>query len=118
MPLYEYHCAACGKRFELIQKFSAPLEIHCIHCGKMAQRLLSAPAVRFKGSGWYATDYARQPAPAETSESKTAEGGKPAEGGQPTEAGSPGGDSKSSDTSTASKSAAKKSSASAPSGGK
>ncbi|MGH9804083.1 MAG: FmdB family zinc ribbon protein [Candidatus Acidiferrales bacterium] len=70
MPLYEYECAACGKRFELIQKFSDPPETACVACGGAAQRLLSASAVHFKGSGWYATDYARKPAPAESSAEK------------------------------------------------
>ena len=70
MPLYEYECAACGKRFELIQKFSDPPEVACVACGNAAKRLLSASAVHFKGSGWYATDYARKPAPAESSREK------------------------------------------------
>lgn len=70
MPLYEYECAACGKRFELIQKFSAPAEAACVACGGAAKRLLSASAVHFKGSGWYATDYARKPAPAESTGEK------------------------------------------------
>lgn len=78
MPLYEYECAACGKRFELIQKFSDPPEAACIACGGTAKRLLSTSAVHFKGSGWYATDYARKPAPAEASAEKgeSKEGGK------------------------------------------
>jgi putative FmdB family regulatory protein len=76
MPLYEYECARCGKRFELIQKFSAPPETACIDCGGKAHRLLSAPAFQFKGSGWYVTDYARKPAPGEKSEAKG--DGKPA----------------------------------------
>jgi putative FmdB family regulatory protein len=61
MPLYEYQCDACGERFEVIQKFSdAPLDI-CTECGKgPVHRLLSSPAIQFKGSGWYITDYARK----------------------------------------------------------
>jgi putative FmdB family regulatory protein len=60
MPLYEYQCAKCGKVFEVIQKFSdAPLEVH-EGCGGEVVKLLSAPAFHFKGSGWYATDYAKQ----------------------------------------------------------
>ena len=59
MPLYEYRCAACGKVFEAIQKFSdAPLEVHD-GCGGKVERLISAPAFHLKGSGWYATDYAK-----------------------------------------------------------
>ncbi|MCC7125853.1 MAG: zinc ribbon domain-containing protein [Acidobacteria bacterium] len=59
MPLYEYQCDACGHRFEVIQKFSdAPIEV-CPKCGGSVQKLLSSPAIQFKGSGWYITDYAR-----------------------------------------------------------
>ena len=58
MPLYEYQCAKCG-RFEIIQKFSdQPLSV-CPTCGQEVQKLLSAPAIQFKGTGWYITDYAR-----------------------------------------------------------
>lgn len=77
MPLYEYECPRCGKRFELIQRFSDRPQATCVDCGGAAHRLLSAPAIQFKGSGWYVTDYARKSAPAEKSESKT-EGDKPA----------------------------------------
>ncbi|HEY1239315.1 MAG TPA: FmdB family zinc ribbon protein [Bryobacteraceae bacterium] len=59
MPLYEYACQRCGKTFELMQKFSdAPVTIH-EGCGGAVERLISAPALQFKGSGWYITDYAR-----------------------------------------------------------
>ena len=59
MPLYEYQCASCGDVFEVIQKFSdAPLTIH-EKCGGAVERLLSAPALQFKGTGWYVTDYAK-----------------------------------------------------------
>ena len=69
MPLYEYQCRKCGKRFEKIQKFSdPPLETH-EKCGGAVQRLLSSPAIQFKGSGWYITDYARKSAPSEGSSS-------------------------------------------------
>ena len=59
MPLYEYRCEACQQRFEVIRKFSDPeLEV-CTLCGKgPVTRLLSSPAIQFKGSGWYVTDYA------------------------------------------------------------
>jgi putative FmdB family regulatory protein len=60
MPLYEYECHKCGRVFEVIQKFSdAPLETHEA-CGGAVERLLSAPAFHFKGSGWYITDYAKK----------------------------------------------------------
>jgi len=61
MPLYEYECEACGKRFEKIQKFSDPPADVCAHCGQgPVKKLLSSPAIQFKGSGWYITDYARK----------------------------------------------------------
>lgn len=60
MPLYEYQCDACAHRFEVIQKFSdAPIEV-CPKCGGAVKKLLSSPAIQFKGSGWYITDYARK----------------------------------------------------------
>lgn len=59
MPLYEYECQTCGRRTELLQRFSdAPLTT-CPECGGSVRKLPSAPAVQFKGTGWYVTDYAR-----------------------------------------------------------
>ena len=59
MPLYEYACDRCGKTFEVMQKFAdEPLTTH-ENCGGKVERLLSAPALQFKGTGWYVTDYAR-----------------------------------------------------------
>jgi putative FmdB family regulatory protein len=59
MPLYEYECDACGHRFEVIQKYSdAPIAV-CPKCGGSVHKLLSSPAIQFKGSGFYITDYAR-----------------------------------------------------------
>ncbi|HUK87586.1 MAG TPA: zinc ribbon domain-containing protein [Terriglobales bacterium] len=63
MPLYEYQCRKCGHRFERIRKFSDPPVKKCPECGGRVQQLLSPPAVQFKGSGWYVTDYARKGAP-------------------------------------------------------
>jgi len=61
MPLYEYQCEACGQRFEVIQKFSDPPAETCRVCGKgPVQRLLSSPAIQFKGTGWYITDYSQK----------------------------------------------------------
>ena len=59
MPLYEYRCEACQRRFEVIRKFSdSELDV-CKLCGKgPVHRQLSSPAIQFKGSGWYITDYA------------------------------------------------------------
>ena len=61
MPLYEYECDACGSRFEQIQKFSdPPLEV-CAKCGeRKIHKLVSSPAIQFKGSGWYINDYAKK----------------------------------------------------------
>ncbi len=60
MPLYEYQCDACSKRFELIRKFSDPPVETCPTCGGIVKKLLSSPAIQFKGSGWYITDYAKK----------------------------------------------------------
>ena len=82
MPLYEYECKKCGKHSEKIENFKGPHLKKCPKCGGRVERLMSAPAIQFKGSGWYVTDYARGSAPggkektdggstAEKSESKT-----------------------------------------------
>ncbi len=60
MPLYEYQCKKCHHRFERIVKFSDPLMKKCPDCGGPVERTISAPAVQFKGSGWYVTDYAKK----------------------------------------------------------
>lgn len=60
MPLYEYECESCGGTFEVIQKFSDHSVDTCRTCGGKVRRLLSAPAIQFKGTGWYITDYARK----------------------------------------------------------
>ena len=57
MPLYEYECPDCGL-FERMQKFSDPVLTACPTCDKPVEKLLSAPAIQFKGTGWYVTDYA------------------------------------------------------------
>src|SRR3954453_2142252 len=64
MPLYEYECKKCGHRFEKIQKFSDPMLKKCPECGGKIEQMISAPAIQFKGSGWYVNDYAKKPAPA------------------------------------------------------
>jgi putative FmdB family regulatory protein len=60
VPLYEYQCKKCDSLTERIQKFSDPPLAVCPHCGGELEQLLSAPAVQFKGSGWYVTDYAKK----------------------------------------------------------
>jgi putative FmdB family regulatory protein len=58
MPIYEYECAECGKHFDEIQKFSDEPLTQCKFCGGPVRKLLGAPALQFKGTGWYITDYA------------------------------------------------------------
>jgi putative FmdB family regulatory protein len=60
MPLYEYQCKKCSHRFEKIQKFSDKPVKKCPECGGSVEQVISAPAVQFKGSGWYVTDYAKK----------------------------------------------------------
>jgi putative FmdB family regulatory protein len=62
LPLYEYQCKQCGAHLEKIQKFSDPPLRKCPKCGGELERLVSPPAIQFKGSGWYITDYARKSA--------------------------------------------------------
>ncbi len=72
MPLYEYRCESCQHQFEVIQKFSDPPIEKCPSCGAgPVVKLLSSPAIQFKGSGWYITDYARKDAAKPSSEAKT-----------------------------------------------
>jgi putative FmdB family regulatory protein len=72
MPLYEYQCESCHERFERIQKFSDPPVDVCPKCGKgPVRKLPSSPAIQFKGSGWYITDYARKSGDATKSETKS-----------------------------------------------
>lgn len=73
MPLYEYQCTQCATRTEVIRRFSdPPLEL-CEECGGPLKKLLSAPAVQFKGTGWYVTDYARKGKPGESSDKSKSE---------------------------------------------
>jgi putative FmdB family regulatory protein len=67
MPLYEYECKKCHHRFERIQKFSDRKVKSCPNCAGPVEQVISAPAVQFKGSGWYVTDYAKKPAAASSS---------------------------------------------------
>ena len=70
MPLYEYQCTQCAERVEIIQRVSDPLYSRCPKCGGEMRKLLSAPALQFKGSGFYKTDYATKPAEGSKSETK------------------------------------------------
>lgn len=60
MPIFEYRCSVCEHRFEKIQKSSVSRPAPCPKCGGAAKRLASAPAIQFKGTGWYISDYARK----------------------------------------------------------
>lgn len=72
MPLYEYHCSNCRETVEILQKVSDTPYSHCPKCGGEVKKLMSAPAIQFKGSGFYKTDYASpKPAESKSSESKS-----------------------------------------------
>ena len=84
MPLYEYECLKCGERFEVIQKFSdEPVRVHTENggstCSGAVRKLLAAPAIQFKGTGWYVTDYGKggKKPPREKSESASEKASKP-----------------------------------------
>jgi putative FmdB family regulatory protein len=68
LPLYEYKCVKCGHRFEKIENVGASETKKCPKCGGRAERMASAPAIQFKGSGWYVTDYAGKSSTAAPSE--------------------------------------------------
>ncbi len=71
MPNYEYLCKKCGHRFEQIRKFSDRQLRKCPECGGVIEQVISAPAVQFKGSGWYVNDYAKKGAAPASSSSAT-----------------------------------------------
>ena len=76
MPLYEYECTTCHKHTEKIQKFSDPEITVCPHCGGQLERVLSAPAISFKGGGWYADGYGNaKPKASGDSDGSTSNGG-------------------------------------------
>lgn len=102
MPLYEYKCRACEHRFERIRKFSDPPLTECPSCGGKVEKLFSAPAFQFKGSGFYITDYTR----------KSEGGGSTSEGGGSTSEG--GGSTKEPSSSPSPDSSSSKSSESSP----
>jgi putative FmdB family regulatory protein len=70
VPLYEYKCVKCGHRFEKIESLSASETKKCPKCGAKAERVLNAPAIQFKGTGWYVTDYAGKNSDSLSKESK------------------------------------------------
>jgi putative FmdB family regulatory protein len=80
MPLYEYECKKCHHRFEKIQKFSDPHVKKCPECGGPIEQVISAPAVQFKGSGWYVTDYAKKSSASSSSNSSNGDSSSNKEG--------------------------------------
>ena len=107
MPLYEFQCEACEARFERIQKYSDPIPEICPACGKgPVRKLPSSPAIQFKGSGFYITDYPKQ---------SSSEAGSGAAKSSGDKSGGDGGGSTSSSSSGESKSAESKSTETKPS---
>jgi len=81
VPLYEYKCLKCGKRTEKIENVNGPHLKKCPHCGGKVEQMLTAPAIQFKGSGWYVTDYAgkssaKEAVTADSGSSESKESGK------------------------------------------
>jgi putative FmdB family regulatory protein len=111
MPLYEYVCGACGHRFEQIRKFSdSPLEV-CPNCGeRKLHKLVSSPAIQFKGSGWYINDYAKKgPAdPSTTAPAAKSDGKTSSESSESSDSGTTAKSSTSTDTAPASSTASAK----------
>lgn len=106
MPLYEYLCDDCGRRSEVLQKLGDPPLAACPHCGGAVKKQVSASAFHLKGTGWYATDYAKKSGGGESAKSSAASGDSKSEGTS--------GDSKS-DSNSDAKPAEKASPAAAPS---
>ena len=86
MPIYEYKCQSCGERYEKLQKYSDPLCKKCPHCGGPLKKLISSPAIQFKGNGFYITDYAKKNSPSEEKKIKADSGQKEAAESKPAEA--------------------------------
>ncbi len=78
MPLYEYKCLKCGRHTEKIERVAGPHLKKCPHCGGKVESVITAPAIKFKGSGWYVTDYAGKSADGGSKENKPAADGKDA----------------------------------------
>lgn len=108
MPLYEYQCKKCHHRFERIQKFSDPHVKKCPDCGGPVEQVLSAPAVQFKGSGWYVTDYAKKSSSGTSTGSSNGESSAKGESSGKGESGGKKDDKKESKAETSSKKAEKK----------
>lgn len=79
MPIYEFECKKCKAHVEVFQRLSDKPPTKCIKCGGRLERLMSAPAIQFKGSGWYVTDYAAKATNGEKAESDTSSDDKKTE---------------------------------------
>lgn len=79
MPLYEYRCLKCDRRTEKIENLNGPHLKKCPHCGGKVEPMISAPAIQFKGSGWYVTDYAKKSSGGDSPKSDSGEKGEKAE---------------------------------------
>jgi len=77
MPVYEYRCTSCGERTEAKQHVGDPPLSKCPRCGGALERVISAPALRFKGSGWYVTDYAKRAGSGVSGKEETTSAAKP-----------------------------------------
>ena len=95
MPLYEYECTACHKRTEKIQKFSDPEITVCPHCGGHLERVISAPAISFKGGGWYADGYGNAKPKSSSDSNGSGSSASDSKSGDSKSGGSKSGDSKS-----------------------
>ena len=113
MPLYEYECDVCAHRFEVIQKFSDPHVEVCPKCGGHVQKLLSSPAIQFKGSGFYLTDYGRSGSKGDSANAKAGKN----EGGSTGNSDSKSSDSKSSESKSSDSGSSAKSDSGSSSGG-
>jgi putative FmdB family regulatory protein len=122
MPIYEYRCQECGKTSELLQRMSDPPMAACPLCGGPVKKLISSPAVQFKGSGWYVTDYGSKKndsgaSGGSKSHGKSSEGGSSSDGGSKDGGGkseSGGGESKAAEKSSSSSSSESSGSSSEP----
>lgn len=113
MPLYEYECDVCAHRFELIQKFTDPPPAACPKCGGAVTKLLSSPAIQFKGSGFYLTDYGRSGSKGDSANAKAGKN----EGGSTGNSDSKSSDSKSSESKSSDSGSSAKSDSGSSSGG-
>ena len=76
MPLYEYRCLKCKRHTEKIENLNGPHLKKCPHCGGKVESVLTAPAIQFKGSGWYVTDYAKKSSGGDSAKSEKGDSGE------------------------------------------